>query len=124
MEFFSEEIRITIQIILIDLVLSADNAVIIGMAASQFDPAIRKKVLIIGTGLAVVFRILFSAMTAYLMQFQGIRTIGGILLFWVAYKLYVDILKDKKDEIKDLSKYQVKETEKSNFRKEIGRAHV
>ena len=119
MEFFSEEIRITIQIILIDLVLSADNAVIIGMAASQFDPAIRKKVLIIGTGLAVVFRILFSAMTAYLMQFQGIRTIGGILLFWVAYKLYVDILKNKDEEIKDLNKYQVKETEKSNFRKAL-----
>ena len=119
MEFFSEEIRITIQIILIDLVLSADNAVIIGMAASQFDPAIRKKVLIIGTGLAVVFRILFSAMTAYLMQFQGIRTVGGILLFWVAYKLYVDILKDKKDETKDLSKYQVQEAEKSNFRKAL-----
>ena len=119
MEFFSEEIRITIQIILIDLVLSADNAVIIGMAASQFDPAIRKKVLIIGTGLAVVFRILFSAMTAYLMQFQGIRTIGGILLFWVAYKLYVDILKNKDEETKDLSKYQVKENEKSNFRKAL-----
>ena len=118
MEFFSEEIRITIQIILIDLVLSADNAVIIGMAASQFDPAIRKKVLIIGTGAAVVFRILFSAMTAYLMQFQGIRTVGGILLLWVAYKLYADILK-KKEETKDLSKYQVKETEKSNFRKAL-----
>ena len=117
-EFFSEEIRITIQIILIDLVLSADNAVIIGMAASQFDPAIRKKVLIIGTAFAVVFRILFSAMTAYLMQFQGIRTIGGILLFWVAYKLYVDILK-KKEETKDLSKYQVAESEKSNFRKAV-----
>jgi YjbE family integral membrane protein len=118
MEFFSEEIRITIQIILIDLVLSADNAVIIGMAASQFDPAIRKKVLIIGTGAAVVFRIIFSAMTAYLMQFQGIRTIGGILLLWVAYKLYADILK-KREEPKDLSKYQVKETEKSNFRKAL-----
>jgi len=118
MEFFSEEIRITIQIILIDLVLSADNAVIIGMAASQFDPAIRKKVLIIGTGAAVVFRIIFSAMTAYLMQFQGIRTVGGILLLWVAYKLYADILK-KKEEAKDLSKYQVKETEKSNFRKAL-----
>ena len=118
MEFFSEEIRITIQIILIDLVLSADNAVIIGMAASQFDPAIRKKVLIIGTGAAVVFRILFSAMTAYLMQFQGIRTIGGILLLWVSYKLYVDILK-KKEETKDISKYQVKESEKSNFRKAV-----
>ena len=118
MEFFSEEIRITIQIILIDLVLSADNAVIIGMAASQFDPAIRKKVLIIGTGLAVVFRILFSAMTAYLMQFQGIRTIGGILLLWVSYKLYVDILK-KKEETKDISKYQVAESERSNFRKAV-----
>jgi len=117
-EFFSEEIRITIQIILIDLVLSADNAVIIGMAASQFDPAIRKKVLIIGTAFAVVFRILFSAMTAYLMQFQGIRTIGGILLFWVAYKLYVDILK-KKEETKDISKYQVAESERSNFRKAV-----
>ena len=117
-EFFSEEIRITIQIILIDLVLSADNAVIIGMAASQFDPAIRKKVLIIGTAFAVVFRIMFSAMTAYLMQFQGIRTIGGILLFWVAYKLYVDILK-KKEETKDISKYQVAESERSNFRKAV-----
>ena len=118
MDFFSEEIRITIQIILNDLVLSADNAVIIGMAASQFDPAIRKKVLIIGTAFAVVFRIIFSAMTAYLMQFQGIRTIGGILLFWVAYKLYVDILK-KKEETKDISKYQVAESERSNFRKAV-----
>ena len=118
MDFFSEEIRITIQIILIDLVLSADNAVIIGMAASQFDPAIRKKVLIIGTGFAVLFRIIFSAMTAYLMQFQGIRTIGGILLLWVSYKLYVDILK-KKEETKDISKYQIKESEKSNFRKAV-----
>ena len=118
MDFFSEEIRITIQIILIDLVLSADNAVIIGMAASQFDPAIRKKVLIIGTGFAVVFRIIFSAMTAYLMQFQGIRTIGGILLLWVSYKLYVDILK-KKEETKDISKYQVAESERSNFRKAV-----
>ena len=118
MDFFSEEIRITIEIILIDLVLSADNAVIIGMAASQFDPAIRKKVLIIGTGFAVLFRIIFSAMTAYLMQFQGIRTIGGILLLWVSYKLYVDILK-KKEETKDISKYQVAESEKSNFRKAV-----
>jgi len=118
MDFFSEEIRITIQIILIDLVLSADNAVIIGMAASQFDPAIRKKVLIIGTGFAVVFRIMFSALTAYLMQFQGIRTVGGILLLWVSYKLYLDILK-KKEETKDLNKYQVAESEKSNFRKAV-----
>jgi YjbE family integral membrane protein len=118
MDFFSEELRITLQIILIDLVLSADNALIIGMAASQFDPAIRKKVLIIGTAFAVVFRIIFSAMTAYLLQFEGIRTIGGLLLFWVAYKLYVDILKEKK-EAKDLNKYQVDKSERSNFRKAV-----
>jgi len=118
MEFFSEEIRITIQIILIDLVLSADNAVIIGMAASQFDPDIRRKVLIIGTGLAVIFRVLFSTMTAYLMQFQGIRAIGGILLFWVAYKLYIDILKNK-DETKDLNKYQAQQADRGNFKKAL-----
>ena len=118
-EFFSEEIRITIQIILIDLVLSADNAVIIGMAASQFDPKIRKKVLFIGTGLAVLFRILFSAITAYLMQFQGIRMIGGILLFWVAYKLYVDILKNKKEEPKNISRYKIKQNEKGNFKRAL-----
>jgi len=113
-EFFSEEIRITIQIILIDLVLSADNAVIIGMAASKFKPDIRRKVLIIGTGLAIIFRIIFSLMTAYLMQFNGIKLIGGILLLWVTYKLYVDILKNK--EKKDIGKYKVKDTERGNFR--------
>lgn len=113
-EFFSEEIRITIQIILIDLVLSADNAVIIGMAASQFKPDIRRKVLIIGTALAIIFRIIFSLMTAYLMQFNGIKLIGGILLLWVTYKLYVDILKNK--EKKDIGKYKVKDTERGNFR--------
>jgi YjbE family integral membrane protein len=118
MEFFSEEMRITIQIILIDLVLSADNAVIIGMAASQFDPDIRRKVLIIGTGLAVIFRVLFSAMTAYLMQFQGIRAIGGILLFWVAYKLYIDILKNK-DETRNLNKYQAQQADRGNFKKAL-----
>ncbi len=107
-EFFSEEIRITIQIILIDLVLSADNAVIIGMAASQLKPDIRRKVLIIGTGLAIIFRIIFSVMTAYLMQFNGIKLIGGILLLWITYQLYVDILKNK--EKKDISKYKVKQT--------------
>ncbi len=113
-EFFSEEIRITIQIILIDLVLSADNAVIIGMAASQFKPEIRRKVLIIGTGLAIIFRIIFSLMTAYLMQFNGIKLIGGILLLLVTYKLYVDILKNK--EKKNIDKYKVKEAERGSFR--------
>ena len=113
-EFFSEEIRITIQIILIDLVLSADNAVIIGMAASQLKPDIRRKVLIIGTSLAIIFRIIFTLMTAYLMQFNGIKLIGGILLLWITYQLYVDILKNK--DKKDIGKYKVKEAERGSFR--------
>ena len=54
-------------------------------------------------------------MTAYLMQFNGIKLIGGILLLWVTYKLYVDILKNKKDN-KDIGKYKVKDTERGNFR--------
>jgi YjbE family integral membrane protein len=95
-------------------VLSADNAVIIGMAASQLKPDIRRKVLIIGTSLAIIFRIIFTLMTAYLMQFNGIKLIGGILLLWITYQLYVDILKNK--EKKDISKYKVKANERGNFR--------
>ena len=120
MEFFSEEIRITIQIILIDLVLSADNAVIIGMAASQFDPEIRKKVLIIGTTLAVLFRLFFALFVAYFLQFKGVRTFGGILLFWIAYRLYEDILKEKIDNAKIIKKSKlIKEGDKSSFRKAL-----
>jgi len=114
--FFLEEAGTLIKIIFIDLVLSADNAVIIGMAASQFNSKIRQKVLIIGTSLAIVFRIFFAATTVYLMEFQGIRIIGGVLLFWVAYKLYTSILKSND---KDLDKFKIKQSERSNFIKAL-----
>jgi YjbE family integral membrane protein len=114
--FFLEEAGTLIKIIFIDLVLSADNAVIIGMAASQFNSKIRQKVLIIGTILAIVFRIFFAATTVYLMEFQGIRIIGGTLLFWVAYKLYTSILKSND---KDLDKFKIKQSERSNFIKAL-----
>ncbi len=78
MEFITEEVRLTIKIILIDMVLSADNAIVIGLAASQFDPKIRQKVLIIGTSLAVLFRILFAVFVAYFLQFKGVRTFGEV----------------------------------------------
>ncbi|NDF59182.1 MAG: TerC family protein, partial [Burkholderiaceae bacterium] len=64
MEFIPDDLRLTIKIILIDMVLSADNAIVIGLIASQFDPKIRQKVLVIGTGLAVLFRILFAVFVA------------------------------------------------------------
>jgi YjbE family integral membrane protein len=117
LEFITEEVRLTIKIILIDMVLSADNAIVIGLAAAQFDPKIRKKVVLIGTALAVLFRIFFALFVAYFLQFKGVRTFGGILLFYIAYKLYEDILKDKITEIKK-SKL-IKEGDQKSFRKAL-----
>ena len=120
MEFISEEVRLTIKIILIDMVLSADNAIVIGLAAAQFDPKIRKKVVIIGTTLAVLFRLFFVLFVAYFLQFKGVRTFGGILLFWIAYKLYEDIIKDKINNAKIVKKPKlIKETDKTSFRKAL-----
>ena len=93
----SEEIIILIKIILIDLVLSADNAIVIGMTASQFNDKIRKKVLIYGTIAAVVCRIIFAGATAFLLKIHGIKTFGALLLLWVVYKLYVDIIKPNEE---------------------------
>ena len=93
----SEEIIILIKIILIDLVLSADNAIVIGMTASQFNDQIRKKVLIYGTIAAVVCRIIFAGATAFLLKIHGIKTFGALLLLWVVYKLYVDIIKPNEE---------------------------
>lgn len=102
------------------MVLSADNAIVIGLAASQFDPKIRKKVLIIGTTLAVLFRLFFALSVAYFLQFKGVRTFGGILLFWIAYRLYEDILKEKIDNAKIIKKSKlIKESDKSSFRKAL-----
>ena len=114
----NNELIILIKVILIDLVLSADNAIIIGMAASQFDNRIRKKVLIYGTIAAVTFRIVFAAIAVFLLKFHGIKTVGALMLFWIVYKLYVDILK-KKEENKNLLKINVQESEKSKLGKAI-----
>ena len=89
----SEQILIFFQIIFIDLVLAGDNAIIIGMVASQFPEEQRKKIIFWGIGAAVVLRILFTLITAYLLQISGLRLIGGILLLYICYKLYVDVVK-------------------------------
>ena len=102
----SEQVLIFFQIIFIDLVLAGDNAIIIGMVASQFPPEQRKKIIFWGIGAAVILRILFTLITAYLLQISGLRLVGGILLLYICYKLYVDVVKqsEKKDDIKiDLS---------------------
>ena len=92
--FTPEQITILTQIIFIDLVLAGDNAVIIGMVASKFPPDQRKKVIYWGIGGAVVLRIILTLLTAYLLQITGLRLIGGILLLYIVYKLYVDVIKE------------------------------
>ena len=94
----SEQIIIFIQIVLIDLVLAGDNAIIIGMVASQFPPEQRKKIIFWGISGAVVLRIILTLLTAYLLQIQGIRLIGGLALFYIVYKFYVDVIKKQSDE--------------------------
>ena len=93
-----EQVAIFIQIVLIDLVLAGDNAIIIGMVASQFDASNRKRIIFWGIGGAVVLRILFTFITAYLLQISGLRLIGGILLLYICYKLYRDVIKNKIEE--------------------------
>ena len=99
----TEQILIFIQIILLDLVLAGDNAIIIGMVASQFPNEQRKKIIFWGIGAAIVLRIIFTLITAYLLQITGLRLIGGVLLLYVCYKLYVDVVKGNASEEKSLS---------------------
>ena len=97
-----EQITILTQIILIDLVLAGDNAIIIGMVASKFPLEQRKKIIFWGIGGAVVLRIVLTLLTAYLLQITGLRLIGGLLLLYIVYKLYVDVVKGSshQDDIK------------------------
>jgi len=92
--FTAEKLTILTQIIFIDLVLAGDNAIIIGMAASKFPPVQRKKIIFWGISGAVILRVILTMMTAYLLQIQGLRLIGGILLLYIVYKLYVDVIKN------------------------------
>ena len=99
----SEQVIIFFQIVFIDLVLAGDNAIIIGMIASQFPIEKRKKIIFFGIGAAVILRIILTLLTAYLLQIKGLRLIGGLALLYIIYKLYVDVIKSqntKDDKIK------------------------
>ena len=102
-ELFSpEQLTILTQIILIDLVLAGDNAIIIGMVASKFPLEQRKKIIFFGIGGAVILRVILTLFTAYLLQITGLRLVGGILLLYIIYKLYTDVIKgsDHNEDIK------------------------
>ena len=101
------------EIVFIDLVLARDNAIIIGMVASQFNQRIRKKIIFWGIGLAIILRIGLTIITSYLLQITFLKTIGGLLLIYIAYKLYKDVIKNK-----EIKKHKIK-TRKSNLYKAI-----
>ena len=109
----TEQIIIFFQIVFIDLVLAGDNAIIIGMVASQFKDEIRKKIIFWGIAAAIVLRIFFTLITAYLLQIDGLKTIGGLLLLYIAYKLYKDVIKDSMNDEKKIK------ADSSNFFKAI-----
>ena len=112
-ELFSpDQLAILGQIIFIDLVLAGDNAIIIGMVASKFPTDQRKKIIFWGIGGAVILRIILTLLTAYLLQITGLRLLGGVLLLYIVYKLYVDVIKgnSKEEDIK---------VDNSNFLKAI-----
>ena len=94
----SEEIAIFFQIIFIDLILAGDNAIIIGMVASKFPPEQRKKIIFWGIGGAVILRILLTLITAYLLQITGLSLLGGLLLLYIVYKLYVDVIRNSQND--------------------------
>tara|TARA_Y100000590_G_scaffold8777_1_gene10924 strand:+ start:1915 stop:2490 length:576 start_codon:yes stop_codon:yes gene_type:complete len=108
-----EQIVIFFQIVLIDLVLAGDNAIIIGMVASQFKDEIRKKIIFWGIGAAIILRIIFTLITAYLLQINGLKAIGGLLLLYIAYKLYKDVIKNEIQDEKNIK------TDQSNIFKAI-----
>ena len=107
----TQQIIIFFQIVFIDLVLAGDNAIVIGMVASQFPIDQRKKIIFFGIGGAVILRIVFTLITAYLLQITGLRLIGGILLLYICYKLYVDVVKNNSEDNKDIK------VDNSNFLK-------
>ena len=98
----TDQIIIFFQIVFIDLVLAGDNAIIIGMVASQFPIDQRKKIIFWGITAAIILRIVFTLITAYLLQITGLRLIGGILLLYICYRLYADVIKNNNHENKDV----------------------
>ena len=109
----TEQIIIFFQIVFIDLVLAGDNAIIIGMVASQFDQERRRKIIFWGIGAAIILRIIFTLITAYLLQINGLKFIGGLLLLYIAYKLYKDVIKNESSSKENI------QADKSSFFKAI-----
>lgn len=92
------ELSALFQVILIDVALSGDNAIIIGMAAAGLSEAQRKQAIAIGIGAAVVLRLIFAIAAVYLLAIPGIVLVGGLMLGWVCVKMWREIRQDAHDD--------------------------
>ncbi len=107
---FLEQSVILLQIIFIDIVMAADNAIIIGLVAAGFAEKNRKKIIAFGIAAAFVFRIVFALSATYLLAFAWIKIVGGILLIWVIYNLRKDLFENNK-----IRSPRLKSSESSSF---------
>lgn len=114
-----EQLIISFQIILIDIVMAADNAIIIGLIAANFAPNNRKKIIAWGVAAAFIFRIIFAFGASYMFEFAWIKILGGVLLLWVINNIRQDLFNQKK-----IRSPQVKSNETQSFSKGVFRVLV
>jgi len=93
----NEQIWNIIQILFADIILSGDNALIIGMAASGLSPELRRKAFILGLALAAFFRIFFAIIATYLIEIPGILFFGGLLLYFVCWRFFKELKQNSKE---------------------------
>jgi YjbE family integral membrane protein len=91
-----EESLILLQIVFIDIILAADNAIIIGLIAANFVPKNRRQIILWGVAGALVFKIIFALFATYLFEFYFIKILGGLLLIWIVNDLRKDLFEIKK----------------------------
>ena len=109
-----EQLIISIQIILIDIVMAADNAIIIGLIAANFAPANRRKIIAWGVGAAFVFRIIFAFGANYIFEFAWVKILGGVLLIWIINNLRQDFFGKNR-----IRSPQIKSDEVQSFRQGV-----
>ena len=114
-----EQLIISFQIILIDIVMAADNAIIIGLIAANFAPNNRKKIIAWGVAAAFIFRIIFAFGASYMFEFAWIKILGGVLLLWVINNIRQDLFNQKR-----IRSPQVKSNETVSFTRGVFRVLI
>ena len=116
---YLEQLIISFQIILIDIVMAADNAIIIGLIAANFAPNNRKKIIAWGVAAAFIFRIIFAFGASYMFEFAWIKILGGVLLLWVINNIRQDLFNAKR-----IRSPQVKSNEQASFKTGVYRVLI